>query len=121
MIRDKFPLLSDADLKLLSKKTAGLYGAHIFSAVEEYIENREILNKSKFKYRNPETGEYPEFEFNPYKLKNELLDLGFDAKVIPPKYPGAQNLKAIVAKIIYLFYLASIFIAPSFEILAQKE
>ena len=131
MIRAKFPYLDSKTLDSLAKETAGLYGNQIAAAVEEYLREGRVLNKPRFGYRNPETGEYPEFEFNPFRLKGRLQEAGFSTKLIRPYfysgYPSSagrgliRNLAAWArVRVIRGLHPLSIFIAPYFEIVARK-
>ena len=133
IIKEKFPYLGSKTLDLLAKETAGLYGSQIIMAVEEYLREGKVLNKPKFKFRNPETGEYPEFEFNPFKLKKRLEEVGFSAKLIKPYfYLGYPPFSAkrghllnsvgwVGVRVIRAFHPLSILIAPRFEIVARKK
>jgi len=127
MIQERFPHLDDGALDFLAKETAGLYGKTIFIAVEEYLTEGRVLSKPDFKFRNPETGEYPEFEFNPYRLKNKLQKSGFSATIIKPHFSKRFEtspkaiLLGLAARLIRLAHPLSLVIAPHFEIVAEKR
>ena len=60
--------LDEHTVRQLAKKTQGMFGEEIIKAVEEYKKEQKISKKASFRYRNPYTGEYPEFCFNPRAL-----------------------------------------------------
>jgi ubiquinone/menaquinone biosynthesis C-methylase UbiE len=132
MIKEKFSHLDSKIIDLLARETAGLYADQIVVAVKEYLRERRIVNKPKFKFRNPETGEYPEFVFNPFGLRKKLEKAGFSARLIKPYfslgYPSSlrrgilYNTVAWVAiRGIRALHPLSLLIAPRFEILARKK
>lgn len=59
-----------------------MWGQEIFNAVEEFLNTRNII-RSTFKYRNPESSEYSERDFNPFQLKRIVEEMGFKARVGP--------------------------------------
>lgn len=121
MIREKYPKLDVKIVRKLAKETAGMYGREIYRAVKEYIETGRIIKKPNFKFRSPVTGEYPEFEFNPLKLKRNLENFGFEAKLIRPYFPPQDSfVRGIAANFICMLHPVSLFVAPHFEILAKK-
>jgi len=131
MIKERFPHLDSKTLDLLARETTGLYGDQIFRAVEEYLREGAVLNKPAFKFRHPESGEYPEFEFNPYILGGKLKKSGFSAAVVRPYFSGYPILPKrgnlinlvtwITARLIRGFHPLSLLVAPHFEIIARKR
>jgi SAM-dependent methyltransferase len=132
MIREAYPQLDNALLKVLANETAGYWGVSVTKAVEEYLEKGRIAQKPSFKFRNPVTGEYPEFEFNPYKLRNQLQRLGFSAKILRlsfstlavgimcPSFLRRFLLNSGVG-FVRLFHPISLVISPQFMIVAEKK
>lgn len=132
ILQEKFPHLDSEMLGLLAKETAGLYGNQIMKAAEEYLERGQVLNRPAFKFRDPETGEYQEFEFNPLRLNRELQKAGFSAKVLRPYlytgYPLRPNRGLFLNLVawagvrgIRAFHPLSLLVAPFFEIVARKK
>jgi SAM-dependent methyltransferase len=126
MLKDKYPQMNVKDLQILAEKTAGRWGQEIYRAADVFLKDNIWPLPAKFKYRNPETGEFPELEFNPYYLKRLLKELGYKARVIRPFYSYTYSgLKGIllntIGKMISLFYPVSLFVAPTFEIIAEKN
>ena len=90
-----------------------------------------MTNKPAFRFRNPETGEYNEFEFNPYQLKRKLEQIGVSARVIRPFSPGYYPLPErgnwlnlldwSLSQAIMALHPLSIVMSPHFEILAKKD
>jgi len=131
MIREKWPQIDENIMVVLVEETAGMWGWNIFKAVEEYLEKGRIAQKPSFKFRNPATGEYPEYEFNPYKLKKKLQRFGFKAKIMRPVFSclalgvvRPSFLKTfplnVGARLIILFHPISLAITPNFTIMAEK-
>ena len=132
IIRENFPDLDSAVVNQLARDTAGLFGDQITAAVEKYLREGRAINKPEFRFRNPDTGEYPEYEFNPFSLKRKLEKLGFSASLLKPYFyggypilPGKGVLRNLLACIqsrgILAFHPLSVLIAPSFRILARKR
>lgn len=127
MILGKSPQLGAKALDLLAKETAGMYGDEIFRAVEEYLTEGQVLNKPAFKFRDPVTGEYNEFEFVPYLLKRKLERSGFSARIVRPYFP-LRPLHSVTDILINLAVCAiaalhplSTMIAPAIELVAIKK
>ena len=122
MIKEKYPTIDHKKLKYLARETAGMAGDEIFKVVDEYLARGRIRQKPAFKFRNPETGEYQEFEFNPYQLKKELKNFGFQGKILKPYFSVQDKgiLRKVAAKGITLSYPLSIMITPNFTIVAKK-
>ena len=127
IIRGNYPQLDTNAVDLLAKETAGMYGDEIGEAVEGYLRERRVLNKPVFKFRDPVTGEYNEFDFNPYLLKKKLERSGFSAEVVRPYSPRRPLLSAkdillnLAIYAIGMFHPFSLIIAPHFEIRARKK
>jgi len=121
MIRERYPEIDPDTLNYLAKETAGMAGNEIFRATEEYLREGKIKRKPLFKFRNPETGEYEEFEFNPFQLTRTIERFGFRGRIIKPHFPRAKGIpRRAVAKIVTMLYPLSLPVLPEFTILAQK-
>jgi hypothetical protein len=68
IIQRRYPYLDEKVVRQLAKDTRGMFGKEITHAVEVYMKDGKKPKKPSFQYRNPHTGEYPEFLFNPKKL-----------------------------------------------------
>ena len=127
MIQEGYPQLGVSTLDLLAKETAGMYGDEISMAVEEYLREGRVTNKPPFKFRDPVTGEYNEFEFNPYKLRGTLDKYGFNARIVRPYSPmrpfhsAKETLLNLTISAIRWSHPFSVLIAPHFEIIARKR
>lgn len=127
IIQKNYPQLDTKTLALLAKETAGMYGDEIGKAVEGYLREGRVLNKPAFKFRDPVTGEYNEFDFNPYLLKKKLGRSGFNAEILRPYSPKRPLLSAkgiLINLAIYaigVFHPLSLIVAPHFEIRARKK
>ncbi len=126
MILEKFPQMESEKIKLLSKKTAGLFGKEIFEAVEEFERIGRISKRPEFRYRNPITGEFPERELNPFVLKMMLMKKGFKVSFIPYFYSESFRDKEMIIK--RFFYLMGkymsifhLFLTPGFTLLGIKR
>lgn len=123
IIRKSFPSLDERTLQFLSKKTMGMWGNEIIKAVDEFMKGGKITLHRGFKYIDPRNGAFAELEFNPFKFKNMLETLGFQAKVIPPftcfPYPCGYNIKNKIKRGLRYCYPVSLLFSPSFEILAK--
>lgn len=121
--------LDDRMLKLIAKKTQGMWGEEINKATKEFIITGKIKSKASFPYRNPYTGEFPEMGFNPFKLINELSRKGFQCRFVPP---AAVYITSNIGLNKYILSLLSPILrnspqfllpllCPSFQIIATKE
>jgi SAM-dependent methyltransferase len=89
IIQSKFPFLDEKIIRQLAKDTQGMFGKGIIDAVDAYITRGEKPKKASFQFRNPYTGEYPEFLFNPIKLARDLRKIGFRCRFVSPSvYSG---------------------------------
>jgi len=131
MIKQRYPTIEPKVLDLLAKETAGMYGDEISAAVRQYLENGSIPSKPAFKFRNPQTGEYPEAAINPLWLANRLRGLGFTSKFArryrpirpwPLKLSSAHIKRQVSVCIETLLppYL-SLFAIETFSILSTKQ
>lgn len=125
MIKERYPDLSINKLNFLVDKTIGMWGEELYEAIDNFLNKGTLPKPPKFKFRNPKTGEYTELEFNPYHLKKLLKKIGYRSHVIRPFYSYSYaGLKGIIlntiGRIISLSHPASLFIAPTFEIIAKK-
>ena len=112
----------DALAEILSEKTAGLYGDEITVAVDEYLKYGKITCKVFSKSRNPISGIYLEREFNPFLLETILHKNGFRSKIIRPFLLRTHRSPHIIflAEFIRFFHPFSVFVCPTFEIVAEK-
>lgn len=99
IIKENFPHIEKEILKNLAKKTQGLIKNEIIKAVPILLNGKRI-KKPKFKYRNPLTGEYPEREINPLRLKKQLEKYGFKIKITKFFYPPYRGVKGIAKRLI---------------------
>ena len=126
MIEEKCSDFEPKVLDFLAKETAGMYGQQILQAVDDYLQKGRVLNKPSFKFKNPETGEFNEFEFNPFRLKKQLEDNGFSVQILKPSFQitSYHSISAILRNLaihgIKIFHPMSLLVAPRFEILARK-
>ena len=121
LISERHPEMDIGTLRYLAKETAGMTCNEIFRATEEYLKEGKIKRKPVFKFRNPETGEYEEFEFNPYKLKRKMERFGFHGKILKPHFSGTKGiLRRAGAEIVTLLHPLSLPALREFTILAQK-
>lgn len=120
------PSLTPSQLKYIVKKTAGMYGKEIESAVNEYKEAGKIGSRKGFKYRNPRTGVFPERPLNPFRISKILRDKGFSCSALPTFFFGKLtgfkgNIKRSLQKTFWLIPSLSFIMAPSFRILCSKR
>jgi len=131
IIHSKFPFLDENVIRQLAKDTRGMFGDGIIHAVETYLAQGEKPKKPSFQFRNPYTGEYPEFLFSPKKLANDLRKNGFKCRLVPPSvYSGRLIVtgQPFIKRAVFTTYrrLASIssaitpFVYPGFTICAKK-
>jgi len=125
MILEKFPQMDREKIQLLSRETAGMFGDEIFEAVEKFEITGRLPARPKFRYRNPVTGEFPEREFNPIRLKVMLRQKRFETAFIPYFYTTSfSDAEMMVKRLLYLIgrYLSifHIFLTPGFAILGTK-
>jgi 2-polyprenyl-3-methyl-5-hydroxy-6-metoxy-1,4-benzoquinol methylase len=126
IILESEPNLTPSQLKYIVKKTAGMYGKEIESAVNEYKEAGKIRSRKGFKYRNPRTGVFPERPLNPFRISKILRDKGFSCSALPTFFFGKLtgfkgNMKRSLQKIFWLIPSLSFIMAPSFRILCSKR
>jgi ubiquinone/menaquinone biosynthesis C-methylase UbiE len=125
MILEKFPQMGKKKVQILSQETAGMFGDEIFEAVEKFEKTGRIPDRPKFRYRNPMTGEFPEREINPIRLKVMLREKGFETVFIPYSYTTSFNdAEMMVKRLFYMIgrYLSifHLFLTPGFAILGVK-
>ncbi len=126
LILEKYPQMDREKIKLLSQKTAGLFGKEIFEAVREFEETGRISKRPKIRYRNPITGEFPEKEINPFEIKMMLMKKGFKVYFIPYFYSESfRDMEMIIKRFYYLMgkYLSTLhlFLIPGFTLVGIKE
>jgi 2-polyprenyl-3-methyl-5-hydroxy-6-metoxy-1,4-benzoquinol methylase len=125
MILNLEPYCSPSNLEYLAKKTAGIYGKELESAVAEFRMTGKIKKHKGFKYRNPKTGEFPERPLNPYMISKALRNMGFSSRALPTFFfVESTGLKGSIKKVLSLIFRMnpslSFIIAPSFRILSIK-
>lgn len=129
IIRNFYPSLDNKTIKMIAKKTQGMWGEEIKKATLEFISTGKVTNMASFPYRNPYTGEYPELGFNPLKLKNDLEKRGFQCRFLSPTIHSTDHNASwrdrilSLINIIYSRFPKRLlpFIWPSFQIIAIKE
>lgn len=126
MILDNFPQMDPVKIDFLSRETAGMFGDEIFKAVEDFEKNGKIANKPAFRYRNPTTGEYPEKEINPFKLKHMLWKNGFEVTFTPYFYSSSfSNVEMTIKCLSYWIEkcipVAHLLLVPGFTLLGRKK
>jgi SAM-dependent methyltransferase len=126
MILEKFPQMDREKIQLLSQETAGMFGNEILEAVAKFEKTGRIPARPKFRYRNPITGEFPEREINPLRLKMMLIKKGFEASFIPYFYSESfSDIEMIIKRFFYLMgkYISifHLFLIPGFAILGEKK
>lgn len=119
------PDLAQSQLNYLVRKTIGMYGKEIKSAVSEFKKNGRIRSCKGFKYRNPKTGEFPERPLNPYMISKAIRSRGFSSRALPTFFfVKSTGLKGSIKKVLSLMFRIipslSFLIAPSFRILGLK-
>jgi len=125
MIKEYRPSITSRDLETVAKETAGMYGREILQAAGEFLSKGTISHKPKFKFRNPLTGEFPEFEINPFQLKKMLNSNGFRCKIIPPflssDYSGLKgSIKRVLRRTFKIYPISSFFLSPTFRLRCHK-
>jgi len=126
MIFDKFPQMDLKKLNFLSKETAGMFGDEVFEAIKVFEEKGDVFKRPKFRYRNPVTGEFPEREINPFRLKKMLIKSGFEVSFIPYFYSESfRDIEMMIKRLFYLMgrYISIIhlFLTPGFSLLGIKK
>ncbi len=126
MILKEFPQMDSEKLKLLSKKSAGMFGVEILQAVRDFKETGKISKRPKFRYRNPITGEFPEKEINPFSFKKILERLEFEVSFVPHFYSESfRDFEMAVKRLYYLaekhLPMAHLFLSPGFALLGVKK
>ncbi len=125
MILEKFPKMDREKIQLLSRETVGMFGNEIFEAAGKFEKTGRIPARPKFRYRNPVTGEFPEREINPIRLKVMLREKGFETAFIPYFYTTSfSDTEMMVKRLFYVIgrYLSifHLFLTPGFAILGVK-
>lgn len=119
------PTCNPSKLQYLVKKTAGMYGKELESAVSEFNKTGKIENRKSFKYRNPKTGEFPERPLNPYMIIKALRSRGFSYRALPtPFFVRSTGLKGSIKSGLSLIFriipTLSFISAASFRILSLR-
>lgn len=134
IIEECYPSLDTEMVKVIARKTQGLWGEEIAKAVNEFLATGEIYQKASFPWRNPYTGEFPELGFNPFRLIKDLRGRGFRCRLVPPPWAYTGLIKTTNFPR-WKFYIANLlpsvlrkspqtllpFLSPSFHITAIKE
>ena len=125
MIQEKYPSLRSEEILKLAEKTGGMFGDEIFNAVDEFRKSGTFPKRSFFRYRNPITGEFPEKEINPLKLKKALKAKGFCVSFVPYFHSKSfRDLEMSVKSVSHVLeshlYMGHLFLIPGFALLGIK-
>jgi SAM-dependent methyltransferase len=129
IIRSAYPFLDDKVVSQLAKKTQGMFREEIIQAVKEYVGRGTISKKPSFRYRNPYTGEYPEFLFNPWALMGDLKKMGFECKLVSPSQTFGSFEPSPIKRSLLKVYRGLVtcspviltpFIYPTFRVIGRK-
>ena len=94
MIKKYAPDIPPATTKWLAKKTRGLIEPDIHTAIDEFRLNGNISYKPDGKYNtcDPNTGNWAEHLLDTNKLKNILVNQGFNVSILTGYYPDSGAL-----------------------------
>jgi len=120
MIGEVRPDLTKETIDDLAEKSIGMWGDELVNAVKEWSDGSEFVNMSDFSYRNPRSGEYIEYPFNPFELAKDLEKYKFKSSVIRPMYQTGNPLKKLIGSVISGTHPMSIILQSSFYLLAVK-
>ncbi len=112
--------LSDSEQEKLADLSIGMWGEALRAAIKGYSPGGVFVNTSDFPYRNPRSGDYTEYPFNPFELADELVKYRLKARVVRPLYQTGNPLKRLAGNLISLTHPLSIILQPSFYIVAEK-
>lgn len=126
MILERFPKMDSAKIDFLSRATAGMFGQEIFQAIEDFENKGKIPSKSKFPYRNPITGEYPEKEINPFTLKHMLQKRDFEVSFVPYFHSSSLSNAEMIIKFVSYWIgkcipIGHLLLTPGFALLGKKK
>ena len=102
-----------------------MFGDEIFNAVDEFRKSGTFPKRSFFGYRNPITGEFPEKDINPLKLKKALKTKGFCVSFVPYFHSKSfRDLEMSVKSVSHVLeshlYMGHLFLVPGFALLGVK-
>jgi len=123
IILKHYPSLEIKLIKVLVKKTQGLYGNEIVRAVSSILKGQNFKSP-KFKYRDPVTGNFPERELNPFKVLRTLKQTGFKCKIIRFHSPYYNGFRGLLKKLLIqseMFPMFIPFIYSNFFLLGKRE
>ena len=83
MIGEHFPALAQNQLLEAVRRTRGLWGDHVKTAVDEILASGKVARRPEFLYRDPRDGQYPERELNPFWMKRKFEDAGLRPEILP--------------------------------------
>lgn len=121
-IKSKYPAFTDEELDKLSVGTVCMGKEQVMQGCEQYIKTK-VFPQNEYKWGmvsvGAESGYFDENLLHPKKLKKELEQLGFEVDIYA--FWGRRN-KAIkmVNSLISALTPISIFLVPSFRIIARK-
>ena len=131
IIRKAYPLLDSNTVQTIAQETQGMWGEQITNAARSFLETGRIEEQASFPYRNPYTGEFSEFGFNPFTLARKLERKGFRCQLVPPRWAYIRNSfverwEIMVAKVLSPVLRSAPgfllpFLSPSFHIVAIKS
>lgn len=125
MIRGAFPHLSDEELDMLSRQTAGLWGDEVVHAVRAYVERGEAPGRpwdGETCPLDPVNGYYIERLLDPLELGASIRRRGFRVRVRPYMGGARGGLVHRINEMATQPALARLVLpfTPSFRILARK-
>jgi SAM-dependent methyltransferase len=83
MIGEHFPALAQNQLLEAVRRTRGLWGDDVKTAVDELLASGKIARKPAFLYRDPRDGQYPERELNPFWMTRKFEEAGLRPEILP--------------------------------------
>jgi len=121
-IEKHFPKVEMSDLDMFARKTKGLYGDQIKSAIREYLDTGKIAKEALYVYTNPITGEVVERAFNPFNLMAILKKVGFSSVLLFPstRLRGDETFVKRIGKLLLKYVPPLNGFLPFFRIVARK-
>jgi len=83
MIGEHFPALAQNQLLEAVRRTRGLWGDDVRTAVDEFLASGTVARRPEFLYRDPRDGQYPERELNPFWMKRKFEEAGLRPEILP--------------------------------------
>lgn len=123
IIKEMFPEFSQKEIENLSTRTSGMWREEIIKVCYAY-KTIGTLPSSFYHHGvcplDPVRRGYPEFLFDPRKLKKSLTDMGFSVKY-RPYFGGSNNAVLDIVDRVLSRVPFSIRFAPSFLLWAEKQ